>query len=71
MQVLVPTTLAPHFRVVTVDDGRLIHRNVEVDTTWGNVGLQPGLPLTERAFLEEGGPAVRHLIHGDPATREW
>ncbi len=71
VQVLIPTTMAPHFRVVTVEDGRLSHRNVEVDTTWGNVDLQPGLPMTERGFLEEGGPAVRHLIHGEPPVREW
>ena len=57
---MIPTTQAPHYRVVTVEDGRFSHRNVEVDTNWGNVALETGVPMNERGFAEAGGSAVEH-----------
>ena len=68
---LIPTTQPPHYRVVTVADGRFSHRNVEVDTEWGNVDLTKGTPMNEQAFAQVGGSATKHLFYNEPPNREF
>ncbi len=68
---LIPTMQSPHYRVVRIRDGRFSHENVEVDTEWGNVDLEPNVPMNERGFAEAGGSTVEHLFYNAPPVREF
>ena len=68
---LIPTTQRPHYRVVRIRDGQFSHENVEVDTEWGNVDLERGVPMNEQGFAEAGGSAVEHLFYNEPPNREF